>query len=68
MALVSAAAMTCLVEKKKNMFFSRKSGPRRVGKRIKNVIDSVMRKIFENYKKYFIKTLQSTHVLYVTAN
>ena len=55
MALVSAAAMTCLVEIKKKHVFSRKSGPRRVGKRIKNTIDSIMRKIFQNYKNILWK-------------
>ena len=53
---MSAAAMTRLVEKKKKHVFSWKSGPRRVAKQIKIIIDLVMRNLFENYQRYFIKT------------
>ena len=42
-------------EEGKTHVFSRKSGSRRVSKRIKNIIDAIMRKIFPNYKIYFIK-------------
>ena len=49
---MSAAAMTCLVEKEKKHVFLLKSGPRRVVKWIKNVIDSIMRKIFKIIKDF----------------
>ena len=53
LALMSAAAMTCIVEKKK-FFFSK---IRFQNSRHTNFIDSIMRKIFENYIRYFTKAL-----------